>query len=124
MSKSSSLAPDVPAQDISAHGALYTWVDARLGLEELKAFAAHKVVPEHRHAFWYYWGGLSLFFFLVQVITGILLLVYYRPARRPTIPCARLPTKSTSGGSSALRTRGPRTSWSLRSSYTCSRPSS
>jgi hypothetical protein len=45
-------------------------------------FAAHKIVPEHRHAFWYYWGGLSLFFFLVQVLTGILLLVYYRPGSR------------------------------------------
>ena len=73
MAKSPSLAPE------SAHGALYRWVDERLGLEELKAFANHKIVPEHRHSFWYYWGGLSLFFFLIQVISGILLLVYYRP---------------------------------------------
>lgn len=74
MAKSPSLAPKAPV-----HSALYQWVDERLGLEELRAFAAHKIVPEHRHAFWYYWGGLSLFFFIVQVLTGILLLVYYRP---------------------------------------------
>lgn len=74
MDKSSSLAPEH-----RTHGALYAWADARLGLDEIKAFAAHKVVPEHRHSFWYYWGGLSLFFFLIQVLTGILLLVYYRP---------------------------------------------
>lgn len=73
MAKSPSLAPE------PIHGALYRWVDERLGLEELKAFASHKIVPEHRHSFWYYWGGLSLFFFLIQVLSGILLLVYYRP---------------------------------------------
>lgn len=59
--------------------AIYHWLDERLGLEELKAFAQHKTVPVHAHSFWYYWGGISLLFFLVQVFTGILLLVYYRP---------------------------------------------
>jgi quinol-cytochrome oxidoreductase complex cytochrome b subunit len=59
--------------------ALYEWVDERLGLHEILAFAKKKTVPVHAHSFWYYWGGLSLFFFTVQVVTGILLLVYYRP---------------------------------------------
>jgi cytochrome b6 len=54
-------------------------VDERLGLEEIAAFARHKTVPVHAHSFWYYWGGISLFLFLVQALTGILLLVYYRP---------------------------------------------
>ncbi len=58
---------------------IYGWADARLGLEELSHFARKKTVPEHAHSFWYYWGGLSLFFFLVQAFTGILLLLYYRP---------------------------------------------
>lgn len=62
-----------------ATSAVYQWIDERLGLEELVAFARHKTVPVHRHSFWYYWGGLSLFFFLIQALTGILLLVYYRP---------------------------------------------
>ena len=31
------------------------------------------------HVF-YYFGGMTLFFFLVQVVTGILLMLYYRPS--------------------------------------------
>jgi quinol-cytochrome oxidoreductase complex cytochrome b subunit len=58
---------------------IYDWVDERLGLTELAAFARHKTVPVHSQSFWYYWGGISLFLFLVQCFTGILLLVYYRP---------------------------------------------
>jgi cytochrome b6 len=58
---------------------LYDWVDERLGLRELAAFARHKTVPVHSQSFWYYWGGISLFLFLVQCFTGVLLLVYYRP---------------------------------------------
>ncbi len=58
---------------------LWAWVDERLGLSEIIAFAKHKTVPVHKHSFWYYWGGISLFLFLVQGITGVLLLVYYRP---------------------------------------------
>ena len=57
----------------------YDWVDERLGLSELAAFARHKTVPVHSQSFWYYWGGISLFLFLVQCFTGVLLLVYYRP---------------------------------------------
>ncbi|HNG93438.1 MAG TPA: hypothetical protein PLB32_11620, partial [Acidobacteriota bacterium] len=63
----------------SLHSTLYHWIDERLGLTEIIAFASHKTVPEHRYSFWYYWGGLSLFFFFVQVFSGVLLLVYYRP---------------------------------------------
>ena len=58
---------------------LYEWIDERVGLSEAMAFARHKMVPVHKQSFWYYWGGISLFFFLVQIFTGVLLLVYYRP---------------------------------------------
>ena len=58
---------------------LYTWLDERLGLTEMIEFAKHKTVPVHQHSFWYYWGGISLFLFLMQGITGVLLLIYYRP---------------------------------------------
>ena len=57
----------------------YTWADERLGLEELAAFAKKKTVPVHRHSVWYYWGGIAMFFFIVQAVTGVLLLLYYRP---------------------------------------------
>ena len=58
---------------------VYGWADERLGLSDVAHFAQKKTVPEHAHSFWYYWGGLSLFLFLVQAVTGVLLLVYYRP---------------------------------------------
>lgn len=51
----------------------------RLGLEDVIATASKKTVPQHKHSFWYYWGGISLFCFMMQALTGILLMVYYRP---------------------------------------------
>src|SRR5690242_9660392 len=42
--------------------------------------ADKKEVPVHRHSIWYYFGGMTLFLFAVQVATGILLLLYYRPS--------------------------------------------
>ena len=57
----------------------YRWVDERLDLTPVIEHASHKRVPEHKHSFWYYWGGICLFLFLVQVLTGVLLMVYYRP---------------------------------------------
>jgi cytochrome b6 len=38
-----------------------------------------KEVPKHRLSFWYYFGGLALFFFIIQIVTGLLLLQYYKP---------------------------------------------
>ena len=58
---------------------LWAWLDARLGLAEIIAAAKHKTVPQHAGSFWYYWGGIALFLFMVQVLTGMLLLIYYRP---------------------------------------------
>ena len=60
-------------------GSIYQWVDERVGLSEAVALARHKTVPVHAQSFWYYWGGISLFLFIIQIFTGILLLVYYRP---------------------------------------------
>ena len=56
------------------------WLAERMPLDAIEAAIAHKTVPQHRHSFWYYLGGMTLFFFGVQVATGILLLLYYRPS--------------------------------------------
>jgi quinol-cytochrome oxidoreductase complex cytochrome b subunit len=56
------------------------WLRERLGLEALDHVIEQKRVPVHRHTFWYYWGGMTLFLFGVQVATGILLVLYYRPS--------------------------------------------
>ncbi|MEX0878433.1 MAG: cytochrome bc complex cytochrome b subunit [Thermoanaerobaculia bacterium] len=56
------------------------WVRDRLGWDDIAHLAAKKEVPIHRHTVFYYLGGMALFLFLVQVATGILLLLYYRPS--------------------------------------------
>lgn len=56
----------------------YDWVDSRVQLGDLVAFMSKKYVPVHSRSIWYYFGGVSLFFFIIQVITGILLLFYYK----------------------------------------------
>lgn len=55
------------------------WLKERYDLGELQNFLKKKEVPVHRHSFWYYFGGITLFFLIIQVFTGILLLLYYRP---------------------------------------------
>jgi len=56
------------------------WIDERLDLSEIRHFIAEKGVPVHTQKIWYYLGGMTLFLFAVQIFTGILLLLYYRPS--------------------------------------------
>ncbi len=58
---------------------LYQWLDERFKLNAMVEYMKGKVVPVHSHSLFYYFGGISLFLFIVQVLTGILLLMYYRP---------------------------------------------
>jgi cytochrome b6 len=56
------------------------WLDDRIGWSKLTEFLSHKTVPMHRFSVFYYLGGMTLFFFVVQVTTGVLLMLYYRPS--------------------------------------------
>ena len=56
------------------------WLDERLDLSAVRHFIAEKGVPVHAQKVWYYLGGMTLFLFAVQIFTGILLLLYYRPS--------------------------------------------
>jgi quinol-cytochrome oxidoreductase complex cytochrome b subunit len=56
------------------------WLDERLSISALSEIARKKELPVHRYSIWYYFGGMTLFLFVVQVATGILLLLYYRPS--------------------------------------------
>ena len=58
---------------------ILAWLDDRLHLGAARQVAAHKTVPVHRYMPLYYFGGMTLFFFLVQVMKGMLLMLYYRP---------------------------------------------
>jgi cytochrome b6 len=57
---------------------VYDFVDERVELGDLVEFMGKKYVPIHRGSVWYYFGGVSLFLFIIQVTTGILLLLYYK----------------------------------------------
>lgn len=57
---------------------IYMWIDERVYLEQLVQYMGKKYVPLHRHSVWYYFGGVSLYLFIIQVVTGILLLLYYK----------------------------------------------
>jgi len=56
-----------------------TWIDERFNLAESLAPLREKTVPIHKYSYWYLLGGITLFTFLVQLCTGVLLLLYYRP---------------------------------------------
>ena len=57
---------------------IYRWVDDRVHLDDLLEFMGKKYVPINSHSVWYYFGGVSLFLFVIQVVTGIMLLLYYK----------------------------------------------
>jgi quinol-cytochrome oxidoreductase complex cytochrome b subunit len=60
-------------------GILYGELDKRLEVKEAFSKALKKPVP--RHVNWpFCFGGITFFLFLVQVVTGILLTLYYRPS--------------------------------------------
>ncbi len=52
----------------------------RLGLDVASDLAAHKHVPIHSTTIFYFLGGMALFLFAIQVVTGILLALYYKPS--------------------------------------------
>src|SRR5688500_1819099 len=56
------------------------WSRERVPLDPIEAAVRHKTVPVHRHSYAYYLGGMTLFLFGMQVGTGALLLLYYRPS--------------------------------------------
>lgn len=58
--------------------AAYQWMDERFRVSDVIDFMKKKYVPVHQHSVWYYFGGVSLFLFVIQVVTGILLLMYYK----------------------------------------------
>lgn len=57
--------------------AVIDWLDERVGLRDLIAASLHVVIPRGAHTF--YLGGITLFLFMSQAVTGILLSLYYQP---------------------------------------------
>ena len=59
-------------------GALYGELDERLDFRTALSRALRKPVPAHVN-FWFCFGGITFLIFLIQVVTGVGLLLYYRP---------------------------------------------
>jgi len=72
-------AEDSLPPESSVSGKLLRYLLRRLPVWPLIAFFAKKKVPQHRHSGWYTLGGIAMFFFVVQVVTGVLLMIYYNP---------------------------------------------
>lgn len=58
---------------------LKSWISDRYDIDSLRELAGTKYVPVHRHDIWYYTGGIVLFLFVIQFITGMALAFYYVP---------------------------------------------
>jgi cytochrome b6 len=69
---------ELPPPD-SRLGKLSRALLARYPVWPVVRFFLGKRVPIHRQSHWYMAGGIALFLFVVQIVTGILLMVYYRP---------------------------------------------
>ena len=61
-----------------ATGFLYGELDERLDLRSALQKVLKKPVPKHIN-FWFCFGGFTFLLFAINVVTGILLLMYYRP---------------------------------------------
>ncbi len=58
---------------------IFKTLDDRLGIKEtLDDEVFEKIAPAHLN-FWSCFGGISFFLFISQVVTGMLLMVYYQP---------------------------------------------
>jgi|GEM_PF-3043924 len=59
---------------------IQAWLHERIPLKELDALLAKKTVPLHDRYIWYCLGSMILVALTIQIVTGILLVVYYTPS--------------------------------------------
>jgi cytochrome b6 len=55
------------------------WFAERYDVTDVRAAARKKLVPVHSKELWYYTGGVVLFLFIIQFISGLALAFYYIP---------------------------------------------
>lgn len=68
----------LPSDD-KVPGKVSRWLLQRYPVWPIIDHLSEKVVPRHKHSVWYNIGGIALFFLIVQIVTGVLLMVYYKP---------------------------------------------
>lgn len=58
---------------------LTLWLNDRLGASSVLTFLRKKEVPQHSHTIWYYTGSSIILFLGIQIVTGVMLALYYNP---------------------------------------------
>jgi len=76
------------------------WFAERFPVEKLsyQTLFKKKEVPVHRMSWAYYMGGLAMFFFMIQLFSGLLLLFYYQPTVSDAHASVEYITRHVSGG--------------------------
>lgn len=72
--------PDNAAEQQGLKERVREVLNERLGLDVAQSLAAKKTVPIHRCTHFYFLGGMALFLFMIQIATGALLSLYYKPS--------------------------------------------
>ena len=65
---------------MTARERIYRWLNERLDLDGVIASLSRQRVPVHRWSFFNALGGMTLILLGIQVASGVLLLLYYRPS--------------------------------------------
>lgn len=76
------------------------FVSERFPVEKMsfRSLVAKKEVPVHGMSWAYYLGGLALFFFVIQLLTGLMLLFYYEPTVSDAHASVEFITRHVQGG--------------------------
>lgn len=78
---------------------LKQWFYERTGIETVLGFLRKKQVPDHGYTSWYYLGSILLMLIAIQVVTGCLLLLYYKPTTETAYESVSFITKYLPFGS-------------------------
>ncbi len=76
------------------------FIAERFPIEKInvKYMLGEKTVPAHKMSWAYYLGGITLFLFLIQVVTGLMLLFYYQPTVNDAYESVQYITEVVPGG--------------------------
>ncbi len=55
------------------------WLEERFHISVLGPLLKKKTIPMHKYTAWYFPGGILLFLFGIQVVTGLMLMLFYQP---------------------------------------------
>jgi len=79
--------------------AIRTWFYERLPISRLElAELTNEPVPNHLRKWWFCLGGTPAYLFVVQIVTGILLAMYYKPSPSTAYESVRYITSEVSYG--------------------------